>query len=104
MKPEGRTRTAGYIKHHAKIDAWNAALASEVNSFEAANEDCKLFVVKTWQLFTDILEQPSAFGFADRDPSRAYGGGIWMDGLHPTSAVHALIAQRVLETLVAASS
>lgn len=68
----------------------------EMRSLQAAHTDVDISIFPTHDLFMDIFENPVAYTFAEKDVGQAYRGRIWMDGLHPTSAVHSIIADRLL--------
>lgn len=91
--------TPGFLRHHAKIDVWNQALLQQVASLEPQYTDIRAFIFPAHALFLDIFENPGGYGFSQEDVGRAYGGKIWMDGLHPTSAVHSIIADRLIRYL-----
>lgn len=90
----------GFVRHHAKIDAWNQALKQKIGEWKHKYPDVDIRLFPTHGLFTDIFESPGGNGFNEEDVGRAYGGKIWMDGLHPTSAVHSLIADRLLQLYI----
>jgi phospholipase/lecithinase/hemolysin len=48
----------------------------------------------SWESFNRILDDPTAHGFETSDPTTS-GGGIWFDALHPTSAVHKILAEDI---------
>ena len=89
----------GFVRHHAKIDAWNAALTSSIAALRQRHEDARVYSLDTHALFTDIFDNPEKHGFVAGDVGRAHGGAIWMDGLHPTSRVHGIIADEVQSLL-----
>lgn len=51
-------------------------------------------LISSWNTFTQVLDNPENFGFAKSDPIQIEGG-IWVDDMHPTSAMHAIIANEV---------
>ena len=87
------------MRHHDKIDAWNIALTSQVAELQAKHPHIAVRIFPTHALFSDIFQSPGSYGFSEADVGKAYGGKIWMDGLHPTSAVHSIIADRLLNML-----
>jgi phospholipase/lecithinase/hemolysin len=60
-----------------------------------------VYAIDSWSLFTDVFDNPEKYGFTAKDVNRAYGGKMWMDGLHPKSAFHEIIADTVLTKLAA---
>lgn len=62
---------------------------------QVEHPDICILTFSSWDLFTDIYDNPEKYGFKAEDVDQAYGGKMWMDGLHPTSAVHRIIADHV---------
>ncbi|EIW61069.1 uncharacterized protein TRAVEDRAFT_120349 [Trametes versicolor FP-101664 SS1] len=77
---------------------WNSALSGASAKFAAEHTDATVLVWSSWRLFSDILANPAAYGFSQEDAAKEEGA-IFEDGLHPTSAVHRVIAQELLEFL-----
>lgn len=77
---------------------WNSALSEAAAKFAAEHTDATVLVWSSWRLFSDILTNPAAYGFPQEDAAKEEGA-IFEDGLHPTSAVHRVIAQELLEFL-----
>lgn len=77
---------------------WNSALSGAAAKFAAEHTDATVLVWSSWRLFSDILVNPAAYGFSQEDAAEEEGA-IFEDGLHPTSAVHRVIAQELLEFL-----
>jgi lysophospholipase L1-like esterase len=78
---------------------WNEALAETVREF--ASEDAKeitAMIYSAYDTFTRVLDDPLSHGFALEDVEREEGG-IWYDRLHPTSAMHGIIARDVARFL-----
>lgn len=55
-----------------------------------SHPDVSAFVFSSWQTFSCILDDPDIYGFLPSS-ARQYGGDVWYDHLHPTSAVHKII-------------
>ncbi|PVG00361.1 hypothetical protein CPB86DRAFT_782701 [Serendipita vermifera] len=60
--------------------------------------DVSMFVFSSWNTFMSILDYPEAYHFDSDDVDEAEGP-IWMDNLHPTSKVHAIIAKHLFNFL-----
>ena len=46
--------------------------------------------------FCEILDEPGEFGFwRGRREARRFGDEIWVDGLHPTSKMHRVVAEKL---------
>ncbi|KAH9857423.1 hypothetical protein C2E23DRAFT_927391 [Lenzites betulinus] len=80
------------------ISAWNIALNEAAREFSAEHSDATVLLWSSWQFFTKLLAAPEEFGF-HQDDVRQEEGPIFVDGLHPTSAVHSMIAQDLLKFL-----
>lgn len=93
------TPSATYVQHYDKIKIWNETLWRLAEKVEKDHADTSVFVFPTWDLFTSIFDDPAKYGFRPQDVVEPYGGKMWMDVLHPTSAVHKIIADHVVELL-----
>ncbi|OCH86252.1 hypothetical protein OBBRIDRAFT_797388 [Obba rivulosa] len=71
--------------------SWNSHLREAIAAFSAAHPDTMAVVFSSWDTISRILDDPAEHGFSEEDVCLA-GGAIWYDYLHPTSAVHDLIA------------
>lgn len=83
------------MKHELKITSWNTHLRQQIDDFRRAHGDVTVFFIDMCQIFNDLFDYPEKHGFATADIHRTRGGNFWMDGLHPTSAVHKVIADAV---------
>jgi len=86
--PEARSNASGATP----FKAWNASLAAHIAEFATDHSDASVFLFTAWDTFTRVLDDPVAHGFKTGD-TRRKGGGIWVDQLHPTSAMHEVVAQ-----------
>lgn len=100
MRASGSTsHSTSYVQHHEKVRTWNETLWKRSEEIEQIHSQTSICIFPTWDLFTDIFDNPDIYGFSSEDVNRGYGGQIWMDGLHPTSAVHKIIADQLVELL-----
>ncbi|EMD32722.1 hypothetical protein CERSUDRAFT_99099 [Gelatoporia subvermispora B] len=83
--------------------AWNKHLREAVEAFSAAHPDAWAVVFSSWDTISRVLDDPVEHGFSEEDVCLA-GGAIWYDYLHPTSAVHDLIAWDLAAFLAAIPS
>lgn len=93
------SHSPNYEQHHQKIKSWNQTLWDLSERVERNHSGTSVFVFPTWDLFTDMFDNPEKYGFSSEDVNRGYGGRMWVDGLHPTSAVHKVIASQVVDLL-----
>ncbi|KAI0628890.1 hypothetical protein C8Q77DRAFT_1067250 [Trametes polyzona] len=78
--------------------AWNSALRDQAAKFSAEHSDATVLIWSSHELFTQLLSNPELFGFDKEDASKEEGS-IFEDGLHPTSAVHLVIARHLSDFL-----
>jgi len=81
---------------------WNTTLEQELQDWARTHPDITAFLFSSWDTFSRVLDNPSAFGFDPSDIGQA-GGAIWVDRLRPTSAMHRVIADDVVSFLEAHS-
>ena len=82
-----------------RVEIWNALLRSKAEEFAKDYEKATVFVFSSHQVLGEVLEEPLDFDFAEEDPGIG-GAGIWIDDLHLTPAVHAILAERLLDSLI----
>lgn len=87
---------------------FNAALASMIDTFSAAHPGIDIFEFDIYALFLEIIADPGAFGFDNvTEPAPNFevennfdgGDSLFWDDAHPTTRMHALIADRVYDDL-----
>ncbi|PPQ87976.1 hypothetical protein CVT25_001055 [Psilocybe cyanescens] len=80
------------------IRKWNTVLGEQINRFSSKHKDATVLRFSAFRVFEVLLDDPETFGL---DPADLYrrGGSIWMDHIHPTSAVHDHIASNVADFL-----
>jgi len=102
LPPIERTATVGRRLRNPeagkKYALWNRLLSKSIDAFELKHPYSTVFEFSSHDTFTRILDDPAQFGFKKEGKS-ARGGGIWVDHLHPTSAVHAVLAREIEEFL-----
>ncbi|KAI0648565.1 hypothetical protein C8Q79DRAFT_905431 [Trametes meyenii] len=83
----------------AAFEAWNPLLCKGAKAFSSAHSDAMVAVFSSWDLFTRILADPSSFRLvaSTRD-------ALFVDGFHPSSAVHTVVAREVLAFLKGVSA
>jgi outer membrane lipase/esterase len=88
---------------------YNGALAAQVvPGLRASSPGLNLYYVDINKLFNDIVASPASYGITNYQapcylPNAAVCAApsayTWWDDLHPTAAVHALIAQRAVAAI-----
>jgi phospholipase/lecithinase/hemolysin len=76
----------------SRIREWNSRLAEFVSVFRNRHQDASVYIYDVVNLFTEVLDNPKAYGFKDASSMCPTKECIWNDDLHPTSAMHRLIA------------
>lgn len=83
---------------------FNAALANRIGTFRVANAGIKIYEFDAFAFFLDVRNAPGAFDLMNvTQPSPNFSvpnnfdgaGHLFWDNKHPTTAMHALIADKV---------
>ncbi|KAG8799046.1 hypothetical protein FRC16_005929 [Serendipita sp. 398] len=80
-----------------RIVLWNMELQRHIRTFVTEKEatgPVTVLYFSSHKIFTSILDNPEEHGFPEEDINKS-GGAIWVDELHPTSAVHAIFARKI---------
>lgn len=89
---------------------FNADLANRLDIFRAAHPEVNLYEFDADALFTTVRNDPAAYGFTNvTDPSPNFdvpnnfdgAGYAFWDGKHPTTAMHAVMADQVYADVTA---
>jgi len=81
---------------------WNARLPALISSFtHDEHPDTSTFLFDAHAVFERVLADPTSHGFGDADgeAGAAADGEVWVDFIHPTSAMHRIIAEEVARFL-----
>jgi hypothetical protein len=77
---------------------WNATLDKAIRTFVAekstVNDPVSAIYFSAHKVFSALLDNPTNHEFPQGDIGRS-GGSIWKDHLHPTSAVHLVVANEL---------
>ncbi|KDQ09579.1 carbohydrate esterase family 16 protein [Botryobasidium botryosum FD-172 SS1] len=76
----------------------NTQLSSRIARFVKSHPEISAFQFYAYDMFNQMLDNPEMYGFNPKDVRKA-GGSVWVDHLHPTSAVHKVIAENVASFL-----
>lgn len=98
LPPLERSPAGARLRGVAPHQVWNASLVKATARFAESHESATVLMFSAWDTFRSVLDRPSAFGFKQKDISKA-GGGIWHDRLHPTSKMHDVIARDLKDFL-----
>ncbi|KAI0669353.1 hypothetical protein C8Q78DRAFT_1080659 [Trametes maxima] len=76
------------------FEAWNPLLREGAKTFSSTHADATVVVFSSSDLFTRIIADPHSFGLSadGRD-------ALFVDGFHPSSEVHAVVAREILAFL-----
>ncbi|CCL98375.1 uncharacterized protein FIBRA_00370 [Fibroporia radiculosa] len=83
------------------VDTWNAVLRDQADEFASGSALATVLVFSSHKVLTDVLDNPLEYEFTDDDVNGE--GEIWQDELHLASAVHAILAERLLAALTTSS-
>ena len=81
-----------------RVETWNKLLRIQAKDFAEGSEKATIFVFSSHRVLTEVLDEPLDFDFVEED-LETEGGSIWTDDLHLTPAVHAILADRLLDSL-----
>ncbi|KAF8886503.1 hypothetical protein BD779DRAFT_1529984 [Infundibulicybe gibba] len=82
----------------ASCNNWNTNLRAGIAAFAQRHPDVTALCFSSAATFHRVLDDPVAHGFPLSDVCKP-GGAIWIDALHPTSAMHDIIARDLAEFL-----
>jgi hypothetical protein len=75
-----------------RIAQWNSALPHFVNGFLSNHSDIAVAVYDAHKLFTEVLDNPTKYGFRDAISQCHKSDCIWADDIHSTFATHKIVA------------
>ena len=71
---------------------WNENLHKGAEEFLQKHPDITLLLYSSYDIFEKIYEDPVKYNFNIKD-RKVRRGAMWMDHIHPTSKMHAVIAK-----------
>ncbi|QRV75970.1 carbohydrate esterase family 16 protein [Ceratobasidium sp. AG-Ba] len=77
---------------------WNQRMKEGITKFSDDHSDVQCYQFSSHDILDDILTRPTKYGFTEADATKR-GGAIWVDHIHITSAVHKILASKILELL-----
>jgi outer membrane lipase/esterase len=108
--PAFNTSPASPLASFAQF-TYNSTLAAGLQNIAAANPNTRILQVNIGGLFQAVLANPGAFGFSNvtnqclttiscvTAPQATQNSYLFWDGVHPTAAGHAIVAQVVTQYL-----
>ncbi|KAH9919903.1 uncharacterized protein B0H18DRAFT_1096021 [Fomitopsis serialis] len=81
-----------------RVRTWNDALLAQTTEFGASTEQATTLLFSSHRVLTEVLDDPCEFDFTE-DDATAEGGGIWTDGLHLSTHVHDILAERLMASV-----
>lgn len=78
-----------------RIAEWNSELLRRIRLFRDRHPDVLVVHYDSFAMFTEILDNPESFGFRDAITECVEQDCFWADFLHPTSAVHWILAGEI---------
>jgi len=71
---------------------WNNLFTTNIETFAASHPDASVFLFSTWDSFNRALDNPAAHGLDPLEVRKAFGK-VWVDQLHPGTALHRVLAR-----------
>ncbi|KAG8902105.1 hypothetical protein FRB99_004832 [Tulasnella sp. 403] len=84
--------------HQKRCTDWNSALSRHVDAFASSHNDAAVVIFDIHALVTRIMGNPTQYGFP-ADAGRMHDGAVYTDAVHPTAAVHEIIASKIADFL-----
>ena len=81
-----------------RIETWNDRLLSLSKTFVSESKQATLFLFSAHRAVSRVLDNPEDFDFEEFDVEEE-GGRIWMDELHFTETVHAIVGSALVRAL-----
>ncbi|KAF9053764.1 hypothetical protein BDZ89DRAFT_293474 [Hymenopellis radicata] len=81
---------------------WNACLINRIYAFNTSHPDATVMLFSSYDTFTTILDDLKRHNLPVGD-ARKRGGAVWIDHLHPTSAMHDHFARYLADFLTGVS-
>ncbi|KZV76033.1 carbohydrate esterase family 16 protein [Peniophora sp. CONT] len=91
--------TASEKRMIERTTAWNDALENRVQELATETPRASVFLFSANAVLSAVLDDPEEYDFTSDDVEME-GGAIWEDELHPTSEVHSILADRLLQALL----
>lgn len=113
--PRYNGSTTTHDQYNARSEQYNTALATMLDTVQAANPTANIFRLDVAGFFSQLIANPALFGVTNVTDSAAPGlkpddtsyntslivpnpnEYVFWDDLHPTKTVHAILAQRALD-------
>jgi phospholipase/lecithinase/hemolysin len=83
----------------SRINEWNTSLVEFANKFRNSHDDVDVAIYDAAGLFNEVLDNPTKYGFKNGTSMGDSKENVWQDILHPTSAMHKVIAADVAKFL-----
>ncbi|KAL1664851.1 hypothetical protein GGF50DRAFT_54019, partial [Schizophyllum commune] len=80
-----------------RVNAWNDHLRAKVTEWTSETQ-AKTTLFSSHEVITGILDEPEKYEFSKEDVAKE-GGEIWVDDLHLSSAVHRILAERIVKNI-----
>ena len=80
-----------------RVEAWNDLLRAKTEEFGTSTSESTVLLFSSHRTLSEVLDDPTKFDLGEDDPDTE-GSGIWVDDLHLTEDVHAMLAERMAES------
>lgn len=71
---------------------WNNIYTTHIENFAASHPNASVFLFSSWDSFNRALDNPSAHGLDPLEVRKGFGK-VWVDQLHPGTALHRVLAR-----------
>ncbi|KAG8955242.1 hypothetical protein FRC00_005548, partial [Tulasnella sp. 408] len=73
-----------------------------IRDFAEAHPDASIFIFDAWDVFEQMLTDPTKYGFSEK-AGRGFDQEMYWDAIHPTTAVHRILAKALADFLAGES-
>lgn len=88
----------GRRRFKEKSELWNALLPNHIRKFGKKHRDVTVFLFDEHALLSKIILDPTQYGFS-ANAGRMRDNETFLDHVHPTSAVHRILARELASFL-----
>ncbi len=71
-------------------------MADGLREFSSAHDDATTFLYSSYSIFSRVLDRPEDYGWNSAQ-TQCRAGKMWVDHLHPTTAMHKIVASDFVE-------
>ncbi|KAG8901466.1 hypothetical protein FRB99_005295 [Tulasnella sp. 403] len=87
-----------WLNRVRRCNEWNNMLPQFLSDFTASYPETSMFLFDAYKLFSDMFAEPTKHGF-EEGAGMQFDEVMYVDHIHPTSGVHAVLAREVARFL-----